>query len=87
MELLRKEDFLRGLLAICIDTYTFIVDKKIDLQIIIQICRVNPIDFWRVISNFFRFDRNLPLDLKKYIFDNERYVLLYLGWEQSSVFP
>ena len=57
VHLLKNGDFLLSLLAMCIDCFCFIHNLEPDLLIILEKSKVTAQDYWRVISNFARFDK------------------------------
>ena len=51
-QLLQNQQFLKTILAICLEIDNFISKMKLPFETILSKCEINAFDFWRVISNF-----------------------------------
>jgi len=58
IQLLENKNFVSALLANCIMTMCFVREiKGITLDLLLKECQITSLDFWRVISNFAKFDK------------------------------
>ncbi|KAL4455718.1 hypothetical protein ABPG74_003128 [Tetrahymena malaccensis] len=85
ISLLENKSFIFSLLANCIMTHCFVKDiKGITLDMVIKQSRITSLDYWRVISNFAKFDRHMPESIKEQLFNQEKQILLYFIWEEKD---
>jgi hypothetical protein len=49
----------------------------------IDIAELSPVDIWRVVSLFLRFDQSMPHPLKKHLLDIEINILSNLTWKNE----
>jgi hypothetical protein len=51
---------------------------------LLEKCKINSFDLWRVISNFAKFDKYMPESIKEHLFNLEGRLLLYKVWEEKD---
>ena len=79
--MLKREDFLYSLLAICILTFDYIWNKKeVDVVVLLDKCRVSSFEMWRVMSNFANFDSSIPGSVTKHLLEFEGKLFLFYIW-------
>ena len=75
VKLLNNYDFINSLVAICIDTFCFINGLKIEFKEVLRVSNINYNDYWRIISNFAHFDKDIHISISEHIFNRERGIL------------
>ena len=86
VKLLNNYDFINSLVAICIDTFCFINGLKIEFKEVLRVSNINYNDYWRIISNFAHFDKDIHISISDHIFNRERGILIYYGWIDGQTF-
>ncbi|EAR91251.2 retinoblastoma-related protein (macronuclear) [Tetrahymena thermophila SB210] len=85
ISLLKNKSFIFSVLANCIMTHCFVKDiKGVNLEMVIKQSKITSLDYWRVISNFAKFDRHIPESIKQQLFNIEKQILLYIIWEEKE---
>ena len=84
-EILSTEEFHRALIACSIETVFFIQNNSnVTFVKLLEICEIQPLDFWKIISSFAKFDPQMPLPLKKHLHVLELKILMNLAWKKES---
>lgn len=85
LNLIQNETLLRSIAAICLETFNFIHKyEHVSLTKILQLCQIKALDFWWTISNFAKFDRNIPESVREHLFKLEQWILLYYSWLEGE---
>lgn len=84
-EILLNENFHKSLLAICIETITFIMNySNLQLTKLIENCEIEAFDFWKNITSFIKFDSRMPIPVKEHFLILERKIVFELAWVSGS---
>ncbi|KAL4489214.1 hypothetical protein ABPG72_006278 [Tetrahymena utriculariae] len=79
ISLLENKSFIFSLLANCIMTHCFVKDiKGVTLDLVIKQSKITSLDYWRVISNFAKFDKCLFIKISKFIIIYICWILLFI---------
>lgn len=84
-EVLMTTFFHRSLFVCCIETFYFIRNIRIiNLEKMLDLYELEPVQFWRVFHPFMRYDQRMPPLLRKKLLEIEVSLLSYLAWKKSS---
>lgn len=84
-EVLMKPSFHRSLFVCCIETFYFIRNISIvGYEKILDLYDLEPVEFWRVLHPFMRYDQRMPSILRKKLLDIEICLLSHLAWKKNS---
>eukprot|EP01017_Pseudomicrothorax_dubius_P026412 TRINITY_DN2945_c0_g2_i2.p1 TRINITY_DN2945_c0_g2~~TRINITY_DN2945_c0_g2_i2.p1 ORF type:complete len:992 (+),score=245.91 TRINITY_DN2945_c0_g2_i2:123-3098(+) len=84
-ELAASDDFHKALLACCIETIYFILNSlNVAFPKLLELCEVQPFEFWRVISLFSKWDASMPSPIRRHLADTEVKILGHLAWKKDS---
>ena len=50
-----------------------------------QLAKLSPLDFWKIISLFSSYDPNMPKEISMHLLDIEKYILFDLIWQQPKI--
>eukprot|EP01017_Pseudomicrothorax_dubius_P029162 TRINITY_DN3515_c0_g1_i2.p1 TRINITY_DN3515_c0_g1~~TRINITY_DN3515_c0_g1_i2.p1 ORF type:complete len:524 (+),score=97.74 TRINITY_DN3515_c0_g1_i2:81-1652(+) len=81
-----KDCFHRSLIACCAETICVIrtIKGRHNFQELLKALSLDPFDFWRIISNFVKFDPTMSQALTQHFRTVENTILGKLAWQESS---
>jgi hypothetical protein len=83
---LNNESFYRSLIACSIEIVFFVLNvSNIKFERLLEICKIQAFEFWRIINSFIGFDAHMPFPIKRHLFDIEQRILRTLAWKQDSI--
>lgn len=79
---LSDQNMHKGILICCIEVYSFIKNQHnfIDFDNLMEVAELNPLDIWRVLSLFLRYDQSMPHPVKKHLLELEINILSSKMW-------
>lgn len=84
-DVLMNQSFHRSLFVCCLETFYFIRNIKIvNLEKVLDLYELEPVQFWRVFHPFMRYDQRMPPLLRKKLFEIEVSLLSNLAWKKNN---
>ena len=84
--ILSNEEFHRALIACSIETVFFVNNSSsVAFPKLLELCEIQPFEFWRIIGSFSKFDPLIPPPLKSHLHSLELRILMNLAWKKDSV--
>ena len=86
LSVLNNESFYRSLIACSIEIVFFVLNvSNIKFERLLEICKIQAFEFWRIINSFIGFDAHMPFPIKRHLFDIEQRILRTLAWKKDSL--
>jgi len=85
-DIIRNDEFHRALIACSIETVFFINNfTDISFTELLELCKVQAFEFWKIIASFVKFDPKLPQPILKHFYNLEVKIIMNLAWKKGSV--
>ena len=86
---LSNDSFHQALYCCCIRTILLAFDgvKNLRLEDLLEICRINAFDWWKLLKSFITFDPKVPNGIRQDFQTIEEAILTNLIWTQNSPVP
>jgi len=85
-DILANDEFHKALIACSIETVFFVNNSSnVSFSKLLELCEIQPFEFWRIINSFIKFDPQLPQPMRKHLHSLEIKILMNLAWKRDSV--
>jgi hypothetical protein len=86
VEILSNDEFHKALIACSIETVFFVNNSSsVAFPKLLELCEIQPFEFWRIIGSFAKFDPQIPPPLKSHLHSLELRIIMNLAWKKDSV--
>jgi len=86
VEILSNVEFHKSLIACSIETVFFVNNSSsVAFPKLLELCEIQPFEFWRIIGSFAKFDPQIPPPLRNHLQSLELRIIMNLAWKRDSV--